>query len=146
MFRPYIWAIFRLRSNFSGTAIQDVWGVFWVLWVGWAGEISFLSIVGTMTWGITSGLSLGFFVHVTKWVSILMCTKKTNDNPLVKPPGHGTHYWNKRDLVPSPPPPNPQYPKNTPHILYSGPWKVRSQPEDGPYIGPKHVVLFLLYY
>jgi len=29
MFRPYMWAIFRLRSNFSGDAIQDVWGVFW---------------------------------------------------------------------------------------------------------------------
>jgi len=24
--------------------------------------------------------------------------------------------------------------------------KVRSQPEDGPHIGPKHVVVFLLYY
>ena len=24
-----MWAIFRLRFNFSGAAIQDVWGVFW---------------------------------------------------------------------------------------------------------------------
>ena len=39
-----------------------------------------------------------------------------------------------------------QYQKNTPHILYSGPCKVRSQPEDGPHIGPKHVVSSLLYY
>jgi len=37
MFRPYMWAIFRLRSNFSGAAIQDVWGVFWVLGVGGGG-------------------------------------------------------------------------------------------------------------
>jgi len=76
MFRPYMWAIFRLRSNFTGVAIQDVWGVFWVLWVGWGrggGEISFVSIVGTVgTGGITSGLSLVFFVHVSKWVYILM--------------------------------------------------------------------------
>ena len=30
MFRPHMWAIFRLQSNFSnfsGAAIQDVWGV-----------------------------------------------------------------------------------------------------------------------
>jgi len=27
MFRPYVWAIFRLRSNVSGAAIQDVWGI-----------------------------------------------------------------------------------------------------------------------
>ena len=45
---------------------------------GWAGggvggEISFVSIVGTMgTGGITRGLSLVFFVHVSKWVSFLM--------------------------------------------------------------------------
>jgi len=37
MFRPYMWAIFRLRSNFSGAAIQDVWGVFWCIG-GWVGE------------------------------------------------------------------------------------------------------------
>ena len=61
MFRPYMWALFRLRSNFSGAAIQDVWGVFFLGggitdWV--EGEISFVSIVGTM--GITSGLSSVF--------------------------------------------------------------------------------------
>jgi len=78
MFRPYMWAIFRLRSNFSGVAIQDVWGAFWGIggWVvaGWGGgEISFVSIVGTKgIGGITGGLSLVFFVHVSKRVSILM--------------------------------------------------------------------------
>ena len=40
---------------------------------GEGGEISFVSIVGTMgIGGITSGLSLVFFVHVSKWVSVLM--------------------------------------------------------------------------
>ena len=65
MFRPYMWAIFRLRSNFSRDAIQDVWGVFWGIG-GWleGGEISFVSIVGTMgIGGITKGLSLVFYVH-----------------------------------------------------------------------------------
>jgi len=62
-------------------------------------------------------------------------------------PGHGTHYWNNEISIPvSPPQPNPQHPKNTPHILYSRPWKVKSQPEGGPHIGPKHVVVSLLYY
>jgi len=36
MFRPYMWVIFRLQSNFPGATIQDVWGVFWVL--GGGGE------------------------------------------------------------------------------------------------------------
>ena len=35
MFRPYMSAIFRLQSNFSGGVIQDVWGVFRALGVGW---------------------------------------------------------------------------------------------------------------
>ena len=36
-----------------------------VSWVGEGGEISFVSIVGTVgIGGITSGLSLAFFVHV----------------------------------------------------------------------------------
>jgi len=54
MFRPYMWAIFRLRSNFSGAAVQEYRVFFRVLGVGWGrggGEISFLSIVDTMTWG-----------------------------------------------------------------------------------------------
>jgi len=49
----------------------------------------------------------------------------------------------QRDLVP------PTQPlihlKNTPHILYTA-LQVKPQPEDGPNIGPKHVVVFLLYY
>ena len=41
MFRPYMWAIFRLRSNFFEAAILDVWGVFWILGLGGGGgEIS----------------------------------------------------------------------------------------------------------
>ena len=37
------------------------------------GEISFVSIVVTMgSGGITSGLSLVFFLHMSKWVSILI--------------------------------------------------------------------------
>ena len=73
MFRPYMWAIFRLRSSFSVAATQDVWGVFWILMVGCGrggGEILFVSIVGTMgIGGIPGGLSLVYFVHVSKWVS-----------------------------------------------------------------------------
>ena len=34
MFWPYIWAVFSLRSNFLGAAIEDVWGVFWALGLG----------------------------------------------------------------------------------------------------------------
>jgi len=71
MFRPYMWAIFRLRSNFSKATIQDVWGVFLGIG-GWVGEISFVSIVGTMTWGYYKWIIISFFVHVSKWVSILM--------------------------------------------------------------------------
>ena len=51
-------------------------GVFLGIVVGWrgeGGEISFVSIVGTVgIGGITSGLSLVFFLHVSKWVSTLM--------------------------------------------------------------------------
>jgi len=74
-----MWAIFRLRSNFSGAAIKDVWGVFFGYW--WLGgrgegrgsEISFVSIVGTVVMGgITGGLPLVFFVHVSKWNSIII--------------------------------------------------------------------------
>jgi len=71
MFWPYMWAIFRLRSNFAGATIQEFGVFFWVLEVGWGrrGKISFVSIVGTMGIGsITGGLSLVFFVHLSKWV------------------------------------------------------------------------------
>ena len=38
MFRPYMWAIFRLRSNFSGHAIQEC-GAFFGYWgLGGGGE------------------------------------------------------------------------------------------------------------
>jgi len=59
-------------------AIQDVWGVCLGYW-GWVGggerrgRNLAVSIVGTVgTGGITSGLSFVFYVHVSKWVSILM--------------------------------------------------------------------------
>jgi len=38
MFRPYMWAILRLRSNFSGVAIEDVSGVFEYWSLGGRGE------------------------------------------------------------------------------------------------------------
>jgi len=64
MFRPYMWAIFRLRSNFSGAAIQDMFGVFWVLGVGWGGEgrgrDPVVSIVGTMTCGYYKWIIISF--------------------------------------------------------------------------------------
>jgi len=38
MFRPYMWAIFRLRSNFPGVTIQEC-GVFFGYWgLGGGGE------------------------------------------------------------------------------------------------------------
>ena len=63
MFRPYMWAFFRFRSNRSRAAIQDVWGVE----VGWGGggKISFVSIVGTLGIG-------GYY----KWIIIsFLCTR-----------------------------------------------------------------------
>jgi len=77
MIRPYMWDIFRFRSNFSGAAIQE-YGVFFFRFWGWAGERrgtrsrcsnSAYHDLGLL---LTSGLSLVFFVHVSKWVSILM--------------------------------------------------------------------------
>ena len=61
MFRPYMWVIFRLQSNFPGATIQDVWGVFWY-WVGEGRgcEISFVSIVGSMTWGYYKWIIISF--------------------------------------------------------------------------------------
>jgi len=41
--------------------------------------------------------------------------------------------------------PNPQYPQRTPHTSCIADLYVKSQPEDGPHIGPKHVVVFQLY-
>ena len=64
MFRPYVWVIFSLRSNFSGAAIQDV-RCFWVWGAGGGregegGEISFVSIVGVMTWGYCRWIIISF--------------------------------------------------------------------------------------
>ena len=57
MFRLYMWAILRLRSNFSGAAIQDVWGV----GVGWGGGRDLVvPIVGTMTWGYYKWIIISF--------------------------------------------------------------------------------------
>ena len=58
---------------------------------------------------------------------------------LIKTPEYGTHWY---EISNSPPPPEP--PKNRPtHSCITDP-KVQSQPEDGPHIGPKHVVINLL--
>ena len=57
-------------------------------------------------------------------VTHLICVhKQTRENPLVTARGHGTHYRNNE--ISSPP---------------------KCPPQDGPHIGPKHVVVFLLYY
>jgi len=45
MFRPYMWAIFRLRFLTYRLVIQDVWGVC----VGGVGQDLVVSIVRTMT-------------------------------------------------------------------------------------------------
>jgi len=45
-----------------------------------------------------------------------------------------------------PPQPNPQYPQRTLQTSCIADLYVKSQTEDGPHIGPKHVVVFLLYY
>jgi len=62
MFRPYMWAIYRLRSNFSGAAIQDVWGVFWYWGLGWGrgGGRDLVPIVGTMTWDYYKWIIISF--------------------------------------------------------------------------------------
>jgi len=41
-------------------------------------------------------------------------------------------------------PPHP--PTQTPHTSCTIDLQVKSQSEDGPHIGPKHVVVFLLYH
>ena len=57
--------------------------------------------------------------------------------------GHGNYNWNNEISFY---PPNPQYPKRTPHTSFIAAVWVKLQPEDGPHIGRKHVVVFLLYY
>jgi len=104
MFRPYVWAIIRLRFSLQGVAIQAAWGVFESVggWWGWWERDLVVSIVDIMIWGYY------------KWIIIIMCTQKTNDNPLIITPGHDTHYWNNEISFPSTPQP-PTLPK-TPHI------------------------------
>jgi len=60
--------------------------------------------------------------------------------PTITALGHGTHYSNNE--ISFPPPPTP---RKTPHTSYITDMLVESQPEDGTYIGPKHVVVFLLF-
>ena len=51
MFRPYMWAIFRLRFNLQSSYTRCVGCSFRVLAVEWGeGDLVF-SVVGTMTWG-----------------------------------------------------------------------------------------------
>ena len=48
MFRPYVWAIIRLRFSLQGVAIQAAWGVFESVggWWGWWERDLVVSIVG----------------------------------------------------------------------------------------------------
>jgi len=56
MFRHYMWAIFRLRSKFSGAALHDVWGV--GVWVG--GRDLVVPIAGFMIWGYYKWIIISF--------------------------------------------------------------------------------------
>jgi hypothetical protein len=109
MFRPYMWAIFRLWFILQSSYTRCVGCSFRVLGDGWGERDLIVSIVGTMTYDSYNG----------------------------------THYWNNEILFP---PPNPQYPKRTPHTSCIAALWVKPQPEGGPHIGAKHVVVFLLYY
>jgi len=66
MFRPYMWAIFRLRFNFSGATIQDVGGV----WVGWGegggGRDLVVPVADTMTWGCYKWIIISFLCTLVK--------------------------------------------------------------------------------
>ena len=77
---------------------------------------------------ISSSSTVGIQLHVSAVITAL---------------GHGTHNWNNEISFP---PPNSQYPKRTPHTFCIAALWVKLQPEDGPHTGPKHVVVFLLYY
>jgi len=100
-----------------------MYGVFFEgIGVGWGrvgGEISFVSIVGTMGIGvITSGLSLIFFVHVSRIeTKFATCTKKINDNPPVIPLVPMVSTIETNEISPPPPHPNPNTQK-TPHTSY----------------------------
>jgi len=51
MFRPCMWAIFRLWFNLESSYRRCVGCSFRVLGVGWGERDLIVSIVGTMTWG-----------------------------------------------------------------------------------------------
>jgi len=64
MFRPYMWAIFRLRSNYSRAAIQEC-GVYFGGIGGWVGEgrgggRDLVPVVDTMTWGYYKLIIISF--------------------------------------------------------------------------------------
>jgi len=62
MFRPYMWAIYRLRTNVSGPAVQEC-GLLWVFGVAWGegrGRYLVVPIVGTMTWGYYKWIIISF--------------------------------------------------------------------------------------
>jgi len=56
--------------------------------------------------------------------------------------GMKCHKYHSNEKVDSPP--SPHEPKRTPHTSCIDAPKVKSQPEDGPHIGPKHVVVVLV--
>jgi len=59
-----MWAIFRLRSNFSGAVIQDVWGDFFGYWgLGGGGE------------GARSRLYHGYWGYYTWIIISFLCTR-----------------------------------------------------------------------
>jgi len=67
-------------------------------------------------------------------------TQTTNDNSPITALGHGTHCGNNEISYP---PPNTL--KEHPHTSCIAALEVKSQPEDGQHIGPKHVVVHPLY-
>jgi len=66
MFRPYMWAIFRLRFNLqiSYTSVGCLGG--------WRGRDLFVSIVGTVTSGCYKWIFSSCLCTHVKWVTILM--------------------------------------------------------------------------
>ena len=76
MFRPYMWAIFRLQSNFSGS-LYRMCGVFfgyWGLGVGrGGGEISFVSVEGTMGIGLLQVDYHSFSLYTCQSAFLFLC-------------------------------------------------------------------------
>jgi len=88
MFRPYMWAIFRLRSNFPGAAIQDVWGV--GLGVGEERDLV-VPIAGIMTWDyykwiiisfLCTCVKVGFYSYAKDKLLLVAYPLHKNRNPL----------------------------------------------------------------